>query len=345
VADVYDLAGNFAVRTQAFSVCGMPSAMANPETVKPKETSQVSVSGSLGPYTAEITSDTSGGASISGSSPGPWTVTAGPGSPSEETQIVVTVTDSCSGQTSVVTITVNKQCILTVSASKSAANGEKISVRATGGTPPYVFELTTFTPASAPYLAKGSSMTIETPTSLGKIDPLSGDYLAPSAGSPGSATIATIQAEDVNGCTGATTVKISPMALAVTTEVVADKVYFSVSTGTAGSSQIAPRSEALFTDDSIRIGDAISTTGMEGVTAEVLNDCGSVDGSGVYTAPPEKNCIADVKLTKGEEWAKVFILVKEGIPEVIEGIKVEDVNMDTVVDGSDLTPIIDWIHR
>jgi len=100
---------------------------------------------------------------------------------------------------------------------------------------------------------------------------------------------------------------------------VADKVYFSVATGPG------------------------STT--EGVTVELLNSCGSVDSAGVYTAPAGENCAATVKVSKGGEWAKVFILVKEGMPEVIEGIKIEDVNMDTVVDVNDLTPLIDWILK
>ena len=195
VVQATDLAGNLATRTSAFTVCGDPVATADPLTVAPGGTSTVSATGAQGPLTAAIATDTSGGATISGS--GPWTVTAGPGSATEETQIVVTVTDGCSSRTDDVTITVSKICVLTVSATKSAVNGEKISVSASGGVLPYVYELTTATATGA------------------AIDPVSGDYLAPAAGA--TAETETIKATDANGCSGTATVKISTDAITVTT--------------------------------------------------------------------------------------------------------------------------------
>jgi hypothetical protein len=88
-------------------------------------------------------------------------------------------------------------CELTVSTTKSAVNGEKITISASGGTSPYVYKLITTTPTGA------------------AIDPISGDYLAPVAGA--EAEIETIQVIDANGCVGTSTVKISPAAVAVTT--------------------------------------------------------------------------------------------------------------------------------
>jgi hypothetical protein len=340
---VADLAGNTGLRSTSFTVYEPLACAVNPSTITMLgDTATISASGGKSPYTETITSDTTGGATITGS--GPWTLIPGPTAGS----ITVRISDSQTpARTCDVTVTYTP-CILTVAASKSAVNGEKISVAASGGTPPYVFELTTIAPTGA------------------AIDPLSGDYLAPSvsggtaAGTAMSGTleppersstiyIETIRATDVNRCIGTTTVKISASALSVTTEVLADKVYFSVSIGTGSSGSggiiIRPSAEGEDVVLSIHNADMVSTTGMEGVTAELLNSCGSVDSSGVYTAPSEKTCVASVKLSKGGEWAKVFIEVKNGIPEVIEGIEVQDVNMDTIVDVNDITPVLDWILK
>lgn len=52
-------------------------------------------------------------------------------------------------------------------------------------------------------------------------------------------------------------------------------------------------------------------------------------------------------MTKDTEWAKVIIMVENGICTVIEPTQVQDVNMDGTVGGrvglSDLTPLIDRI--
>jgi hypothetical protein len=88
-------------------------------------------------------------------------------------------------------------CELTVSTTKSAVNGEKISISASGGTSPYVYKLITATLTGA------------------AIDPISGDYLAPVARAEAETEI--IQVIDANGCVGTSTVKISPAAVAVTT--------------------------------------------------------------------------------------------------------------------------------
>ena len=319
-----DLAGNASIQSTSFTVYEFLTCSATPEILTYGK-STISVSGGKSPYTATITSDTTGGAAITGSGP-TWTVTPG----STAGSITVQVSDSQEpAKTCSVTIT-STPCILTVEAQKSAVNGEKISVAAGGGTPPYVFELTTIAPTGA------------------AIDPVSGDYLAPAV-SDSTVQTETILATDINSCTGTTTVKIADSAITVTAEVVADKVYFSVSGGTGSSSSggiiIRPSAEGGNVVLSIHNADMISTTGMEGVTVELLNSCGSVDSSGVYTAPSGQDCVASVKLSKGGEWAKVFIEVKEGIPEVVEGIKVEDVNMDAVVNVNDLTPVIDWILR
>ncbi|MCX5886497.1 MAG: hypothetical protein NT096_11425 [Proteobacteria bacterium] len=290
-----DLAGNVGSLSTSFTVYESLSCSASPSMIE-EGTSTITASGGKSPYTAVVNSDTTGGATLTtGSSP--WTLTPG----ATAGTVAVRITDSQTpARTCDVSVTYTP-CILTVAATKSAANGEKISVAANDGTPPYVFELTTIAPTGA------------------AIDPVSGDYLAPSV-SDSTVQTETILATDLHSCTGTTTVKIAASAITVTTEVVADKVYFSVSSGTAASS-------------------------MEGVTVELLNSCGSVDSSGVYTAPSGKNCVASVKISKGGEWAKVFIQVKEGILEVIEGIKVEDINMDTVVNVNDLTPVIDWILK
>jgi hypothetical protein len=323
--DVADLAGNAGLRNSPFTIYGNVTASANPTTITiVGGTSAITATGGKSPYTAAIVSDTTDGAAITGS--GPWTLTPG----STAGSVTVRITDSQTPpRTCDLTIAYNP-CILTVAATKSAVSDENISVTASGGTPPYVFELAT------------------TATTGATIDPLSGDYLAPSA-STSTVQVETIKASDANGCTGTTEVKISSNALTVTTEIVADKVYFSVAGGTSspslGSRVINPATESESVIISIKNGDEAGTTGMEGVTVEMLNSCGRVDGEGVYTAPSGEDCIAHVRISKGGEWAKIFIEAKEGIPEIIEGIKVEDVNMDAVVDVSDLTPVIDWILK
>jgi len=189
---VADLAGNTGLRTTAFTIYGDVTAVANPTTITiVGGTSTITATGGKAPYTATIASDTTGGATLSGSSP--WTLTPGTTAGS----VTVTVSDSqIPARTYDVTVAYTP-CVLTVAATKSAANAEKISVGATGGVLPYVYELTTATATGA------------------AIDPLSGDYLAPAAGA--SAEIETIMATDANGCSGTTTVKISTDAVAVTT--------------------------------------------------------------------------------------------------------------------------------
>jgi len=186
-----DLAGNQALLSTGFTVSGDVTCSANPTTVTLiGGTSTITASGGLAPYTAAITSDSTGGATLSGSSP--WTLTVG----STAGSVTVRITDSQTpGRTCDVTVTYTP-CILTVAATNSAANAEKISVGATGGVLPYVYELTTATATGA------------------AIDPLSGDYLAPAAGATDETE--TIMATDANGCSGTTTVKISSNAVALT---------------------------------------------------------------------------------------------------------------------------------
>jgi hypothetical protein len=286
VVQATDLAANVATRTSTFTVCGDPVATATPATVAPGGTSTVSATGAVGPITAAITTDTSGGATISGS--GPWTVTAGPGS-TVATTIVVTVTDACSGRTDDVTITVSAQCVLTVSATKSAVNGEKISVSASGGVLPYVYELTTATATGA------------------AIDPVSGDYLAPSV-SGSTVETETIKATDANGCSGTTTVKITTDAVAVTT---------------TGS------------------GTSVTISGGTGATFAIKDGVGAVTAGGVYTSTEDG--VGIVRVTKGTETADVIIKVASGICTVESPVMVQDVNMDGSVGLGDLTPVIDKI--
>jgi hypothetical protein len=187
---VCDLAGNTALLSISFTVYGNPACSANPATITISGgTSTITASGGLAPYTAAITSDTTGGATLTGSS---LTFILTPGTTAGSN--AVTITDSQS-RTSTCTVTYTP-CVLTVAATKSAANNEKILVGANGGTPPYVFELTTTQPTGA------------------AIDPVSGDYLAPAAGA--TAETETIKATDPNGCTGETTVKISTDSIAIT---------------------------------------------------------------------------------------------------------------------------------
>jgi hypothetical protein len=190
---VADLAGNTGLRSTTFTVHGDVSCAANPTTITiVGGTSTITASLGLAPYTAAITSDTTGGATITtGSSP--WTLTPGATAGS----VTVTISDSQTpARTCDVTVAYTP-CVLTVAATKSAANAEKISIGATGGVLPYVYELMTATATGA------------------AIDPLSGDYLAPAAGA--SAETETIMATDANGCSGTTTVKISTDAVVVTT--------------------------------------------------------------------------------------------------------------------------------
>jgi hypothetical protein len=238
-ADVADLAGNLSADAKTFQVCGTPVASANPDTINPNSTSQVSVTGALGPFTAEVTENTTGGGSPIGplSGGGPWMVTAGPGS-NEPTEIVVKVTDQCSTRTHEVTITVNEVCVLTLKPTKSAVNGEKISVTASGGTAPYVYELTTVTPTGA------------------AIDPLSGDYLAPAVAAGASAETETIMATDANGCSGTTTVKISTDAVAVTT----------TGSGTASVTITGPEGATCAIDDGVgTVTNCVYTSTEDGV--------------------------------------------------------------------------------
>jgi len=189
---VADLAGNTGLRTDTFTIYGDVSCSANPATITiVGGTSTITATGGKAPYTAAITSDTTGGATITtGSSP--WTLTPG----ATNGSVTVTISDSQTPARTCDVTVAYAPCILTVAATKSAVNGEKISVGASGGTAPYVYHFMTATPTGA------------------AIDPLSGDYLAPAAGA--SAETETIMATDANGCSGTTTVKISTDAVAVT---------------------------------------------------------------------------------------------------------------------------------
>jgi len=168
-------------------------------------------------------------------------------------------------------------------------NGEKISVAATGGVMPYVYDLVTTTPTG------------------GSIDPLSGDYSVPKAGA--TEVTETIRAIDTAGCLGTTTVKISTDTVAVTTT--GSGTPFVVINGPVGS------------------------------TYTIDDGVGTVTSGGVYSSAEDG--IGIVKVSKGDEWAKVVIKVKNGICTVIEPTPVQDVNMDGTVDVNDLTPVIDWI--
>jgi len=290
VADVADLAGNLGVRTQVFTVvvCGTPVASASPALINPLGTSTVSVTGAIGPFTPSIVSDTSGGASLTGTIPGsgPWTINAGPGS-DVVTLIVIRVTDSCSGRTSDVEINVRAVCAaLTLDALKSAVNGEKITIIASGGVPPYVYELVSSETGAA-------------------IDPISGDYLAPAAA--GDDETETIRATDTTGCTGTIQVKISVNAVASP---------HTVGSGTSSVTIHGP------------VGATYEKTGV-GSLADNVFSASDVNGVGVVK----------VTATSGE-WAKVVILVNDGICTVKSPVPVADVNMDGVVDVNDLPPVI-----
>jgi hypothetical protein len=202
------------------------------------------------------------------------------------------ITDKCSLRTATVTITVSEQCVLTVSPTKSAANKEEISITASGGKGPYVYEI------SAPAEPCGS------------IDPLSGDYMAPSAESCTGTD--TIMATDISGCTGTTQVKISSDAV-------------SVKTSSDGSASI---------------------TITEPTDASVTQEFGAGTLAGnVYTAASGESDVAILKVTDptSGEWARVIIRVENGTCKVKEPIAVTDVDMNGVTTTRDLTPIIDWI--
>jgi hypothetical protein len=226
---------------------------------------------------------------------GPWVVTAGPSSTSADLTIVVTITDGCSLRTATATITVSQGCIITLSPTKSAADNEKIAIGATGGTPPYVFEI------SAPA------------DPCGAIDPLSGDYLAPSTSACTGTD--TIKATDTTGCTGTVDVNISADAVDVTTS----------GSGTATVTITGPTGATLTKE----AGDGtLSATG----------------NSGTYTVASGENDVAVVKVTATSgEWAKVIIRVANGTCTVEEPIAVTDVNMSGTTTTSDLTPVIDKI--
>jgi len=229
---------------------------------------------------AAITADTTGGATLTGT--GPWTLTM---SGSTAGSVTVRITDSQTpGRTCDVTVGYTP-CVLTVAATKSAANNEKISIAATGGTLPYVYELTTATATGA------------------AIDPLSGDYLAPKAGA--TEEIESIMATDTEGCIGTTTVKISTDAVAVTT----------TDSGTVSVTINGPE------------GATYANTGV-GSLADNVFSAGAVNGVGVV----------NVTATSGE-WAKVVILVKDGISTVKNPVPVEDVNMDGSIDCHDYDEI------
>jgi hypothetical protein len=204
------------------------------------------------------------------------------------------ITDKCSLRTATVTITVSEQCVLTVSPTKSAANREKISITASGGTPPYVYEI--------------SAGTDPLTGICGAIDPLSGDYLAPSIASCTGTD--TIKATDTTGCSGTAEVKVSADAVSVTTS----------GSGTA----------------------SVTITGPTGATYAVDSGVGSVTASGVYTSTSDGVGVVKVTATSGE-WAKVIIKVTSGICTVEDPIAVTDVNMSGTTTTSDLTPVIDKI--
>jgi len=282
---VCDLAGNTALLSISFTVYGSPTCSADPSIVTCiGGTSTITASGGLAPYTVAITSDTTGGAMLTGS--GPWTLTPG----SLGGSVTVTFSDSQTPARTCTSTVIWTPCVLTIAATKSAANGEKISVGATGGVLPYFYELMTATPTGA------------------AIDPLSGDYLAPSA-SGSTVETETIRATDTNGMTGTTTVKISAAAVAVTT----------YGSGTASCTISGPPVSVYAIDN---------------------GDC-SVTSGGVLTSAEDGICV--VKVSKGGEWAKVVIKVEGGICTVEAPVMVQDVNMDGAVDVNDLTPVIDWI--
>jgi hypothetical protein len=284
-----DLAGNPAVLSTGFTVSGDVSCSANPTTVTLiGGTSTITATGGLAPYTATIASDTTGGATLTTGST-PWTLTPGATAGS----ITVRISDSQSPARTCDATVAYAPCILTVAATKSAVNGEKISVSATGGVLPYVYELTTATATGA------------------AIDPVSGDYLAPSAsGSTVAVETETIKATDANGCSGTTTVKISTDAVAVTT------------TGSGTNS--------------------VTISGGTGATFAIKDGVGAVTAGGVYTSTEDGVGIVRVTATTGE-WADVIIKVASGICTVESPVMVQDVNMDGAVGVSDLIPVIDAI--
>ena len=285
--EVADLAGNNALRNVSFTVLGPPTCTADPSPITILGgTSTITASGGLPPYTAAITDDTTGGATLTGS--GPWTLTPG----ATQGSVTVTVSDSQTPARTCDVTVAYAPCELTLSTTKSAVNGEKISVGATGGVLPYVYELTTATVTGA------------------AIDPVSGDYLAPSvSGSTVAVETETIKATDANGCSGTTTVAISTDAVEIT-EI--------TGSGT----------------------DTVTITGPEGATCAIDDGVGTVTNC-VYTSTEDG--VGVVKVTNGTEWAKVIIKVEGGICTVESPVMVQDVNMDGAVNINDLTPVIDKI--
>jgi hypothetical protein len=189
-----DRTGNSGLLSTSFSVYGAPSCSADPSTITTSSgDSSISVSGGKPPYNAEITSDTTGGASLKGSSP-TWRLTPGFSAGS----MTVRLSDSQSPvQTCDVSVTYSPCQFGQLYPTKSAVNNEKILIDASGGTPPYVYQLMTYPPTG------------------GAIDLLSGDYLAPAAGE--TQEIENIQAVDAGGCIATTILKISTSSVSVTT--------------------------------------------------------------------------------------------------------------------------------